>query len=178
MEEIINRLYVGGDSDYERLKGKSGWSFLRCCKEGPGGHRETLGYSTHAAPKGPNYLAVEKGDRMALNFLDPTDPNLIPEKMVATGLEYVHKRLTAGDKVLVACNMGHSRGPTTAMLYLRSIGDLRGNFHSSERVFRTLYPKYDPGLGVRQFARHHWGGFNDMLEEPVKNAGLASQNAT
>ena len=154
MENVLGNLYVGDDSDYEKMKDKAGWSFLRCCKYGPGGHQETLGYTTLGAPKGPDYLAVKKGDRMALNFIDANDPNFVPLKMIQTGLAYIDQRIKAGDKVLVACNAGHSRGPTTAMLYLRATSELQGNFISSERIYRTLYHKYDPGIGVRSFARH------------------------
>lgn len=156
MHEIIDKLWTGDDTDYLRVKDKPGWSILRCCKEGVGGHRETVGYTTPAAPKGNDYLAAKKGDRMALNFIDPHDPNFIPRAMIDKGLEYINTRLKAGDKVLVACNQGQSRGPTTAMLYLRSIGDLTGSFIESERKFRTLCPDYDPGIGVRQFARSNW----------------------
>lgn len=165
MEKVVNNLYVGGDADYERLKGKNGWSFLRCCKEGPGGHRDTCGYIGLGAPKGPNYLSILKDELMALNFIDANDPNYIPGEMVSKGLKFVDDRLTAGDKVLVACNAGHSRGPTTAMLYLRSIGDLVGNFIASERIFRTLYPHYDPGIGVRQFARSNWDRFENSIRK-------------
>lgn len=164
MTNIIGSLYVGGDTDYEKIKDRPDWSCLRCCKCGPGGHKETLGYSSNAAPKGTDYLAVTKGRRMALNFIDANDPNFIPLKMVETGIQYIDGRLNAGDKVLVACNAGHSRGPTTAMLYLRAIGELPHNFHSSERIFRTLYPKYDPGLGVRTFARQSWAHFDNFLK--------------
>lgn len=163
MEEVIDRLYVGGDVDYEKLKDKSGWSFIRCCKEGPGGHREMVGYTVLAAPKGPNYLFVKKGDTMSLNFIDPDDPNFIPKEMVVKGIEFIDSRLATGDKVLVACNAGHSRGPATAMLYLRSIGELSGNFISSERIYHTLCRDYDPGIGMRQFARSHWGFFENSL---------------
>lgn len=163
MEQIITNLYVGGDIDYEKLEGKAGWSFLRCCKFGPGGHKDTLGYTTPGAPKGPDYLAVKRGHRMALNFIDVEDPNLIPLDMVNKGLKFIDERREAGDKVLVACNQGHSRGPTTALLYLRSIGEMAGNFIQSERVYRTLYPKYDPGQGARTFARSHWDSFKDHL---------------
>lgn len=165
MENVIPNLYVGGDGDYEKLKDKAGWSFLRCCKFGPDGHKETQGYVGNAAPKGPDYLTVKKGDRMALNFIDANDPNFIPLKMIETGVEYIDQRIKAGDKVLVACNAGHSRGPTTAMLYLRAIGELPGNFISSERIYHTLYHKYDPGIGVRQFARTHWGVFENFLRK-------------
>jgi hypothetical protein len=163
MESIIHNLYVGGDSDYEKLNGKGGWSILRTCKEGPGGHRETLGYKTQGAPKGQHYLSVDGRSRRALNFIDPQDPHFIPKEMVERGLEFIHKRLAAGDKVLVACNAGHSRGPTTAMLYLRAIGELAGNFHHSENVMRTLYPGYSPGIGMRTFARQNWDGLKDAL---------------
>lgn len=164
MESVIDGLYVGGDTDYEKIRDKGGWGVLRCCKFGPGGHKDTLGYTTAGAPKGPDYLAVRKGNRMALNFIDVEDPNLIPLDMVKKGLKFIDERREAGDKVLVACNAGHSRGPTTALLYLRSIGEMTGNFIQSERVYRTLYPKYDPGQGARQFARSHWDYFLDLLK--------------
>lgn len=159
MEHIIGNLHVGDDADYEKWKDRKGWAFLRCCKEGPGGHRDTVGYSTLGAPKGPEYLAAVSGNRMALNFIDANDPNFVPVEMVRKGLSFLGKKLSEGDKVLVACNMGHSRGPTTAMLYLRSVGELEGNFIASERIFRTLYPRYSPGIGVRQFARSNWDAF-------------------
>lgn len=169
MENIIDRLYVGDDSDYLKVKDLAGWSVLRCCKEGPGGHRDTLGYTTLGAPKGPKYLAADQRGRRALNFIDPHDPNFVPLAMVEKGLEFIDTRLTAGDKVLVACNAGHSRGPTTAMLFLRSVGELVGNFIQSERIFRTLYSEYDPGVGVRQFARTNWDYFSNLLRKGTGN---------
>lgn len=161
MERVLDRpqLWVGDDNDYQVVKDKAGWGVLRCCKEGPGGHRETVGYKTLAAPKGDEYLSAVDGNRMALNFIDALDPNFVPVDMIRKGLSFIRKKLDEGDKVLVACNAGHSRGPTTAMLYLRSIGELQGNFSSSERIFRTLYSGYDPSIGVRQFARSHWDHF-------------------
>lgn len=165
MENIIGKIYVGSDHDYEDLKSKEGWSILRCAKEGPGGHRETLGYKTQAAPKGPSYLSVNAPRRRALNFIDPQDPHFIPLEMVKKGLEFIDERLAAGDKVLIACNAGRSRGPTTAMLYLRSVGELAGNFHHSEGIMRTLYPPYSPGIGMRQFARQNWDELKDSLRK-------------
>lgn len=165
MEEIINNLWVGDDNDYLKVKDKKDFSILRCCKYGPGGHQETLGYKTLAAPPGANYLSVDQRNRRALNFIDPSDSNFIPVKMVEKGLDFVDKRLAAGDKVLIACNAGHSRGPTTGLLYLRAIGDLTGNFHSSESFYRKLYRKYDPGLGCRTFAQSNWDYFKNYLRK-------------
>lgn len=165
MEKIIDRLYVGDDTDYLKVRDRPGYSVLRCCKEGPGGHRETLGYKAQGAPKGQNYLSVDALRRRALNFIDPHDPNFIPKEMIERGLEFIDKRLAAGDNVLVACNAGHSRGPTTAMLFLRSVGELAGNFIQSERIMRTLYSEYDPGIGMRSFARSHWDTFENYLRK-------------
>lgn len=164
MEEIYSRIYVGGDEDYLKVKGKEGWSWLRCAKYGPDGHRELLGYTSRRAPAGPNYLFFRKNDHlMALNLLDLSDPNMIQfDGCIKVGLDFIRERLEAGDKVLIACNSGHSRGPTTGLMFLRSIGDLPYHFVKSENIYKTLYPKYDPGQGMRQIARAHWTELQDM----------------
>jgi hypothetical protein len=168
MEEIIPRLWVGGDRDYEELvdKDKRGWSYLRCCKEGPGGHRQSCGYTGLGAPKDRNYLVKRKGENlMALNLIDADDPNFISPQMIRAGLDFIVERLAAGDKVLVACNHGHSRGPSVALMYLRSIGEMPHAFALSERIYHTIYPHYEPRAGIRQFARSHWSKLNDIERE-------------
>ena len=165
MEQVIDRLYVGDDNDYEKIKDNKSWKTCRCCKYGVGGHQDTLQYHTLAAPKGATYLSVERPNRIALNYIDAHDSNLIPPEMIVAGLRYIDKQLAAGYKVLVACNAGHSRGPTTALLYLRAVGDLTGNFHSSENKFRALYDKYDPGIGTRTFVQSHWSFFDHYLRK-------------
>jgi hypothetical protein len=164
MEEIYKNVFVGGDVDYLKVVHRKGWSCLRCCKFGPGGHKDILKYTTNAAPKGPNYLWATQGDNhMALNLLDLDDPNMIPFDAIKHGLDFVKKRLEAGDKVLIACNSGHSRGPTTGLMFLRAIGDLPYHFVKAEHIYKTLYPEYSPGMGMRQTARSHWTDL-DRLE--------------
>ena|ERR1700734_3175498 len=156
MVEIIPRLYVGNDQDYERLIGRDGWCFLRACKYGAGGHQQTLDYHTLAAPEGKNKYTVTRGNKLALNILDLDDPNFIPQSMIDEALSFIGDGLAEGKKVLVACNHGHSRGPTIALLYLRSIGEMPYSFVWAEKIYRTLYPEYDPAQGIRQFARMRW----------------------
>lgn len=156
MEEVLDHLWVGGDRDYEKLKDREGWSFLRTCKEGPGGHRFILGYNTLGAPKDKNYLSVRKGNTLALNLLDLDDPNFISTEMINKGLDFIGERLKAGDKVLVACNQGHSRGPSLAFMYLRRIGDLPDVFRQGFKNFKMLYPKYEPGQAILQYIRSHY----------------------
>ncbi len=163
MTDILTDLYVGGDKDYLKVENRKEFKTLRCCKYGPGGHQQSLGYNTLSAPKGPDYLAVVKSNRMALNFIDVADPHFIPVDMVLTGLKYIDSQLRSGHKVLIACNAGHSRGPITGLLYLRATGNLPMNFIHSERIYRTLYPEYSPGIGTRQFAKTNWDKFNNVL---------------
>ncbi len=162
MEEIFTNVYVGDDLDYEKIKGKSEWVAARMCKYGPGGHQQTLGYTTLGAPKGKNYLSIEKDDHLAVNIIDMEDPNMIPFECITTALDYIKKKLDEGKKVLIACNSGHSRGPTTGLMFLRAINEMPHNFHISERIYRTLYPKYNPGMGMRQIARSHWADLDRM----------------
>ncbi len=162
MNEIYDNVWVGDDLDYEKIKDKPEWRAARMCKYGSGGHKETLGYDTKAAPKGKNYLSVEKGNHLAVNIIDMDDPNMIPFECITVALDYVKKQLDAGKKVLIACNSGHSRGPSTGLAFLRAIGDMPRNFHMAERVYKSLYPKYDPGLGIRQVIRSHWSELENM----------------
>ena len=150
-------LFVGSDEDDSKAA-ESGYAILCCCKDGPHSHRQILGYTSLGAPKGKDYYFVERGKRMALNLIDADDPHFIPEEVIDAGLKFIDKHLAAGDKVLVHCNAGHSRGPTMAMLYLRKVGEMPYSFKSGEKVFRALYPKYDPNAGMRHYARAHWNG--------------------
>lgn len=163
MHEVYNNVYVGGDVDYEKLKNKAGWSYLRCAKYGPGCHQDILKYTTLGAPDGPNKYVAKKGKNlMALNLLDLDDPHFVPWDAIKQGLDFVKNRLESGDKVLIACNSGHSRGPTTGLMFLRSIGDLPYHFVKSEHIYKTLYPLFDPGQGMRQFARMHWTNLENL----------------
>lgn len=156
MEDVFHNLYVGNDADFNRLKDEDGWAFLRCCKHGPGGHQQTLGYTTAAAPKGKTYLSVRRGNRVALNIIDVDDPNYFPLEMINTGLDFIQEQLEDGKKVLVACNHGHSRGPTMVLMFLRRIGEMPYSFIRSEMIYMTLCPSYNPAQGIRQAARELW----------------------
>lgn len=167
LEEIYRaengaRIFVGDDLDYEKIKDKPNWKSCRMCKYGAGGHQQTLGYTTLGAPKGKHYLSIEKGDHMAINIIDMDDPNMIPWKCITDALTYVKKQMDEGYHVLIACNSGHSRGPTTGLMFLRAIGELPYHFVKAEQVYRALYPKYDPGMGMRQTARSRWSELDNM----------------
>lgn len=155
MEEIIKRLYVGNDHDVKAAK-ERGYARLACCKDGPDGHRAMLGYTTLGAPKGKNYLFARKGDHMALNLIDAEDPAMIPEAVLDEGVKFITEQMDKGNKILVHCNAGHSRGPSLAMMYLRSCGELPQGWQQSLHIFKTLYPEYKPGEGMLYRTRTRW----------------------
>jgi hypothetical protein len=155
MKQISPSVYVGSDEDYEKVKDDKEWATLRCCKFGPGGHKEMLGYDTQAAPEGPNKYWTKRGRKMALNLLDLDDPNFVPEEAIQQGLDFIRDHVDS-QKVLIACNAGVSRGPTMGLMWLRTIGRMPYGFMQSERQYRNLYRDYDPSLGIEQFARSHW----------------------
>jgi|SRR5208337_216189 len=155
MHEIIDHLYVGSDADVAEAE-KRGYAGLAATKDGPDGHRAMLGYTTLGAPKGKDYLFVRKGDHMALNLIDVENPEFIPEKVLDAGIAFIKEMIAAGKTVLVHCNAGHSRGPTIALLYMRSVGELPQPFNRARHIFKTLYPPYEPGHGMEFHARRLW----------------------
>jgi len=156
MEEVIKGVYVGSDEDVTKAKSR-GYSRLAACKDGPDGHRTMLQYHTMGAPQGPEYLFAKRQHWGAMNLIDPDDPDMIPDEVLDAGLRFIHERRQAGDKILIHCNHGHSRGPTMALMYLRAIGELPQSFTRAVHIFKTLYPSYSPNLGMRTKARERWG---------------------
>ena len=151
MKEIHKSLYVGGDSDYEKVKENPDWRVLRACKDGPGGHREIIGYQERSAPKGPTYLFVERPRKLILNMVDSDSPDYFPDSMVDKALAFVSDNIRLGHKVLIACNRGESRAPSLGLLWLVLNGLLPpgGAFHR----FKKLYPDYDPAPGIKIYSK-------------------------
>lgn len=155
MEEIIRGLYVGSDKDVAVAK-QRGYSILSMAKDGPDGHRAMLGYTTLGAPKGKDYLWKREGDKLAVNILDLEDPTMIPDACIDEGMKFIKEMQDKHRILLVHCNAGHSRSATTVLMYLRAIGELPDSFLRSEHMFRTIYPPYSPGTGMRAHARTRW----------------------
>lgn len=156
MRKIIDRIYVGGDEGVEKAK-ERGFSRLCACKDGPDGHRALLGYTELGAPKGPEYLFASRGHVGAMNVLDNDDPDMIANEMIFDALRWAKKEYDAGRTLYIHCNHGHERGPVTAMMFMRAIGELPHPFTVAKRVFHTLYERLDlRGAGMLFKARELW----------------------
>lgn len=155
MENIIDKIYVGSDEDVSEAK-RRGYSRLTCAKDGPDGHRAMLGYTSLGAPQDAEYLFASRGHWGAMNCIDHEEVEYIPTKMILAGLKWAKKEYDAGRTILFHCNHGHSRGPTTALMFLRAIGEMPHGFTESVKIFRKLYPEYDPQIGMKQKAQELW----------------------
>ena len=156
LTEIIPRLWVGDEEAVPEAE-KRGYSILAACKDGsPDCHRAVLGYTTLGAPKNKDYYFVQRGNHMALNLIDTEDIAFIPNEVIDAGLKFLKQQYDAGKKVFSHCVAGHSRGPTMMFMFLRAIGEMPGSFRGSEHKFKALYPPYDPGEGMRAYARKRW----------------------
>jgi hypothetical protein len=166
IHQVIDRLYVG-DKEGVPTAEQRGYSILAACKDGtPDCHRAVLGYTTLGAPKDKNYFFVQRDkDHMALNLIDVDDPDMISSEAIDAGLRFMKDRYDAGKTVFSHCVAGHTRGPTMMLIFLRAIGEMPEGFTGAERKFRTLYPAYDPGIGMRTVAHLRWKSLPTFFEK-------------
>jgi predicted protein tyrosine phosphatase len=153
LKEIITNLYVGDEYDFERnVSGRKEWAVIHACKEPY--HRRLLGYTSQGAPKNhPEYLIARRGSILYLNIVDANSSAYIPKVIIDEAIIFIKKNIDLNIKTLVHCNKGESRSPIIAMLYLATIGYFNtDDFYTAESSFINLYPNYNPGTGMRNFA--------------------------
>jgi hypothetical protein len=158
MVEVYPNLFIGNEYDYEHgVRHQQNWRVVHACKEPY--HRRALGYTGRAAPKEhPEYLIARRDHRLVLNLVDAPNPAYIPKVIIDTALQFIHQGLQAEQRVLVHCNLGESRAPGIGLLYLAAFAKQlpTDDFLQAEVQFRTIYPVYNPGLGIRGFLKAHW----------------------
>ena len=156
--EVHSNLFVGDERDYElTVAGQPGWAVVHACKEPY--HRNALGYRTRGAPKDhAEYLVARRGDRLFLNIVDADAPEFFAPAMIDQALDFIDEKRAQGQKVLVHCNQGESRGPSIALLYMATrLGVLpSASLDAAEASFRTIYPGYAPKQGMREHLRLSW----------------------
>lgn len=164
MIEVHPGLFVGSQDDLPEAVERE-FFIIHAAKEP--WHRQALGYVERAAPKDhPDYLFAYGMGWLALNMIDAPDPAYIPEKMVNAALLAITVALASeAPQVLIHCNLGHSRAPGLALLWLRRNAPAYANLDYDEaaELFRETYPLYEPGKGIEGYLRAHW---DDALDLP------------
>ena len=154
MIQVYKNLYVGDMRDcmaYRRDK----IAIIHACKTC---HRRTLGYSGCLCSEHPDYLIYNKGDDLYLNLVDmpcefnPTYTNPIFD----AATKFIHERIGAAP-ILIHCDCGLSRSPSIAMVYLAQIGGVSSDsLQKAWADFAKLYPRYNPGHGIRMYMENNW----------------------
>lgn len=147
------RLWVG---DEDSCRGWDG-AILHACKDpcytNARGVKKT-------DPTDPQYLAVERDSGLFLNIIDPPIP-LFKRESFDAALNWLSCNYENEDAILIHCNLGASRSPSIAMLFMTKRlqwQPLFGiqSFNEGHRAFARIYPNYQPGKGISTFLSDHW----------------------
>lgn len=162
MIEIYPRLYVGTQDDFFDIASKDDqWWTVHAAKIPF--HMHYVGYGTQAAPKGPEYLYAQRGQNLALNFVDARTCDMIPREMIDYALKYIDDVLTYSPlpKVLLHCNVGCSRSPSIGLLFLKQHHTDFHNLSLLEAIskFKEIYPFFHPGKGVLEYLERNWDSY-------------------
>lgn len=162
MIEVFPNLFVGNATDLIHVDDgkrgvKDGWFVISAARDP--WHRQALGYTGRGAPKDhPEYLMARRGNRLILNLVDVDDPAYIRPEIMDVALHDITAELDKGNKVLVHCNQGGSRGPCIALAWLHEFGPYGAGmtFDAAEAEFKAIYPDYAPAAGIRGYLAQHW----------------------
>ena len=155
MKKIANNLYVGNQQDYENKFFDETFSFLLAAKEPF--HRQALNYTGRAASKEhPEYLwgYRDRGTKLILNMVDANSSLFFDKGMIDEALNFIEEELFKGKNVLICCNAGQSRSASIGLLFLIRQGYINGEtLEDCEVEYLRIYPEYNPGKGIREFAK-------------------------
>jgi len=89
-------------------------------------------------------------------MIDPPTPLFKPQLFVAS-LDFIEKHISER-KVLIHCNLGLSRAPSIALLYLAKRAKVISgeDYRKATQDFVKLFPSYQPARGIALYLGIHW----------------------
>jgi len=153
MFEVYPNLFIGSESECF-FKHSNDWAVIHACKSPC--HQRVVGYEGSLPSTHPNYLIYEVGNHLFLNMIDPSTPLFKPQLFVAS-LDFIEKHISER-KVLIHCNLGLSRAPSIALLYLAKRAKVINEEGYPEAVqdFLKLFRRYQPARGIALYLSIHW----------------------
>lgn len=153
MYEVFERLFIGSISDCR--SGGAEWTIVHACKSPC--HKKAVGYHSSLSPSHPHYLFLEKKNDLYLNILDSTKPLFVPP-LFTIFLRFSEKQWYEGKKILIHCELGESRAPSLALIFLAKSVEVINSFSfgNAKNDFQKLYPFYRPGLGLQIYLENNW----------------------
>jgi hypothetical protein len=153
MFEVHPNLFIGSLS-HCFYDGRDGWAVVHACKSPC--HQRAVGYRGSIPRNHPRYLIFEKGNHLFLNIIDPPQPLFMPPLFIES-LNFIEKHIQ-DKKVLIHCNLGCSRAPSLALLYLakraKAMDDT--SYRKAAEEFTKIYPYYQPQRGIVIYLEQNW----------------------
>ena len=159
MIKILDNLFIGNEYDcfYD---GREDWVVIHACKSPC--HQRAVGYGGNLNKNHPNYLILEEEKHLYLNMVDMNTmlSHEYTEPIVKATLNFIERNIKSKN-VLIHCNLGRSRSPAVAMLFLAKRKNILPNdsYKEAKREFIKLFPNYVPGMGIDRYLENHW---NDL----------------
>src|SRR4030042_3899422 len=163
MIRICNNLYVGDENDcfYDI---RDDWVVIHACKTPC--HQKAVGYRGSLPPTHPNYLEKEELSHLYLNMVDMVQPlkHIYTGPMINKAMNFIKKNIPT-KKILIHCNLGLSRSPALALIYLTKIAMTINaqDYITAKNEFMKLYPRYQPGSGLDYYLTNQW---DDIYKQP------------
>ncbi len=153
MFEVYPNLFIGTERDCFYTQ-KNKWAVIHACKSPC--HQQALGYRGSLPKHHPHYLVYERGSDLFLNMIDPNEPLFMPPLFIAS-LDFIETHI-AKRKVLIHCNLGLSRSPSLALLYLAKRAKVINgkSYEEATKDLIKLYPNYLPRKGIAHYLDLHW----------------------
>ena len=153
MFEVYPSLFIGALRECFFTQ-RDDWAVIHACKSPC--HQRALNYKGNLHKNHPSYLVYENGNHLFLNMIDPSEPLFMPPLFVEP-LDFIEKHISKR-KVLIHCNLGLSRSPSIALLYLakraKAINGER--YRKATQDFVKLFPSYQPAGGIALYLNIHW----------------------
>jgi len=159
MIEVHPNLFVGTERDCF-LRSCDNWAVIHAFKSPC--HQKAVGYKGSLLPTHPNYLIYEVGNHLFLNMVDMPKTLLhkFTKPIIDKALDFIDKHISE-KKVLIHCNLGLSRAPSIALLYLAKRAKVinKEGYKEATQDFVKLFPRYQPARGIALYLFIHWSEF-------------------
>ena len=79
------------------------------------------------------------------------------EPIITTALDFIEKKIEEKN-VLIHCNLGFSRSPALALLFLAKRKGVLNNasYQKAKTEFIKIFPNYLPGIGIDSYLNLYW----------------------
>lgn len=151
--EVCKNLFVGNLKDCQT---SNNLSIIHACKDPC--HKNGVGYIGNLASSHPNYLIKETENDLYLNLVDMSriSPKFTDNSM-KKAIEFIENHLNQNNKVLIHCNLGQSRSPSIAILYLAKNSIINNSsFENALIEFKGLYSNINLGIGFYNYLKNNW----------------------